>query len=357
MTGVGLVTCLGGDASITWKRLIAGERGYDPADSLGRVLGCPVEHRRPLALIAQAAREALADADLEAGDCGCGVVVGTSRGLQADWERTGGLELPDYGAPARTVAALTGSLGAVNAVATACTSGAWAIGTGLQWIRWGLCERVIVGAVDAALTPLNLAGFRRAGALASGPCRPFDRRRTGFVLAEGAALLVLETERAARRRGARPYARLLAFATNADAYHPTAPHPAGEGLERATRACLTMAGLPAVDGIGAHGTGTEAGDAVEAAVIARLYGTRVPVYAPKGALGHSLGASSAIEAVLACLALRHGQIPPIVGLDEPAFDLDFVRCEPRSAPRSLLLHSLGFGGQNACLLFEACPAS
>ncbi|UFP94558.1 beta-ketoacyl-[acyl-carrier-protein] synthase family protein [Gloeobacter morelensis] len=352
ITGLGIVSCLGGEARTTWKRLLAGERGYEPGEPVGRAGTVQAETGRVVALVQQAAREALADAgSREAFDFG--VAIGSSRGLQADWEngRTGPLIGLD--APVHAVAALAGTQGPLAALSCACASGAWAIGTGYRWIRWGLCDRVLVGAADAAITPLNLAGFRRAGALARDACLPFDRCHSGFVLAEGAAVLVLEAEEVAHGR---PYTRIRGFSATCDAFHPTAPHPEGEGLARAIERCRKQAPGLSVGAVHAHGTGTAAGDPVEAAVIARLYAPGTPVIACKGSLGHSLGASSAIEAALACLALQTGQLPPIAGLTDPIAPLAFVREAFRTSMTTLMLHSLGFGGQNTALLLEACPS-
>lgn len=356
ITGVGLVGCLGSDARTTWKRLLNGEQGYNAGEPVARAVEITAVRARAIALVERACREALVDAGLEYRQAESGVVIGSSRGLQADLE-TGYLRNPlaaGPAAPASAVAKLVGSGGPTSALACACATGAWSIGLGYRWVGWGLCERVIVGATDAAITPLNLAGFRQAGTLASGQCRPFDRRRDGFTLAEGAAVLVLEAQSLAEARSARPYARIRGFAAANDAYHPTAPRPDGEGLARVLRQCFKEAGIGAdeIDGVIAHGTGTSLNDAVEAAVIERIYGAAVPVSACKGSLGHSLGASSAIEAVLGCLALRTGWLPPSVGLAEPAFELDFVRTARASHPRTLMLHSLGFGGQNTALLLE-----
>ncbi|AGY56890.1 beta-ketoacyl synthase N-terminal-like domain-containing protein [Gloeobacter kilaueensis] len=353
ITGIGVASCLGLDAATTWKRLLTGERGYSAAQPLGQAGDLALESSRAIALIERAACEALADAALSTGGADLAVAIGSSRGLQADWESSGGRQNLGLDAPARAIARLIESPGPVSALSCACTSGAWAIGTGYRWIRWGLCDRVLVGATDAAITPLNLAGFRQAGALARTACRPFEREREGFVLSEGAAALVLEAESVAQGR---PYARLLAFAATDDAYHLSAPHPEALGLERAVRRCLQDAGLLSADVIHAHGTGTTLGDAAEAKLIARLYGATTPVIAFKASLGHSLGASSAIEAALCCLALRDGLLPPIVGLEHPIAPLAFVREPTNRSPATVLLHSLGFGGQNAALLLEACPS-
>ncbi len=347
VSGIGVATTLGLQTSPLWKRLNAGERGYSPSDPHGRVHDLQQIDGRAIALVQQAARSAMEDAEVSGP---MGVAIGSSRGLQADWERTGGLVALQLDAPARAIAALVESTGPVSALACACATGSWSIAQGYRWIRSGLCDRVIVGAVDAAITDLNLAGFRKAGSLSPRSCRPFDCERTGFILAEGAAVLILEAEDSVHRR---PYARVRAFAATCDAYHPTAPHPEGEGLERAIHRCLAEAGSSQVDAVIAHGSGTRLSDPIEAAVIERVYGAGTPIAALKGSLGHSLGASSAIEAVVGCLALQAGGLPPVWGLERPIRDLRFVREASAIRCKTLMLHSLGFGGQNTALLLEA----
>jgi 3-oxoacyl-[acyl-carrier-protein] synthase II len=295
---------------------------------------------------------ALKDAQVET-TAAFGVIIGSSRGSQADWEESGGTQLLELAAPMWAVANLVEPHGPVEAITCACATGAWAIGTGYRWIQWGLCDQVIVGAVDAPITPLNLAGFRKAGTLASTHCRPFDLRRDGFVLSEGAAVLILESETVALERGIRPYAWIRGFAANSDAYHPTAPRPDGSGLERVTRQVFADSGFSAVSAISAHGTGTPMNDALESAVIARLHGLEIPVISAKGQIGHSLGASSALETALACQVLRTGILPPIANLEQPLSELHFIRTATSAAVNTVLLHSLGFGGQNTALLLEA----
>ncbi len=298
-----------------------------------------------------ATRMALKDALVES-TAECGVIIGSSRGSQADWENSSGVQLLDLAAPMHAVVNMVEPRGPVEAVACACATGAWAIGTGYRWIQWGLCDQVIVGAVDAPITPLNLAGFRKAGTLASKYCRPFDQQRDGFVLAEGAAVLILEAETTALERGIHPYAWIRGFAANSDAYRPTAPRPDGSGLERVTRQALAESGFSSVSAISAHGTGTPLNDALEASVIARLHRPHIPLISTKGQMGHSLGASSALETAIACQVLRTGILPPIANLEQPIAPLHFIRSATPTDLDTVLLHSLGFGGQNTALLLE-----
>jgi 3-oxoacyl-[acyl-carrier-protein] synthase II len=351
VSGIGVVSCLGVGIDLTWKRLLLGELGYLPG-GCGNIEDFSVMTHRAAQLAMTATRMALKDAQVET-TSECGVIIGSSRGSQADWEKSGGTELIELAAPMRSVANLVGSRGPVEAIACACATGAWAIGTGYRWIQWGLCDQVIVGAVDAPITPLNLAGFRKAGTLATTHCRPFDRQRDGFVLSEGAAVLILESENVALERGILPYAWIRGFAANSDAYHPTAPRPDGSGLERATRQVFVDSGFSTVSAISAHATGTPMNDALEAAVIARLHGTEIPVISAKGQLGHSLGASSALETAIACQVLRTGILPPIANLEQPLSELNFIRTATLADLDTVLLHSLGFGGQNTALLLEA----
>jgi 3-oxoacyl-[acyl-carrier-protein] synthase II len=206
------------------------------------------------------------------------------------------------------------------------------------------------------------AGFEDDPTAAS---RPFDRARSGFVMAAGAAAILLEAEDVARDRGARPLAVLAGFGASSDAHHPTAPHPAGRGAAQAMRACLADAGIDAhdpaqaaeaVDHVNAHGTGTPAGDAAEAAALTEVLGPRaggVPVTATKSSTGHLLGAAGVVEAVVSVRTLTDQTLPPTLNLDDPEFeDLDLVRASARPhAVGTVLSTSFGFGGHNAALLF------
>ncbi|HEY2389259.1 MAG TPA: beta-ketoacyl-[acyl-carrier-protein] synthase family protein [Candidatus Binatia bacterium] len=242
-------------------------------------------------------------------------------------------------------------------LSTACSSSANALGAALDWIALGRADVVVAGGTES-LCRMTFAGFNALHALSLEPCRPFDRGRSGLSLGEGAAILVVESAEHAARRGARAHAELLAYGNSADAHHLTAPHPEGTGAILAMRRALERAGLEpdAIDYINAHGTGTPLNDAVEAAAIAAVFGDAAPhlaVSSTKGAVGHTLGAAGAIEALATILALRDGFLPPTVNLDDPdpACLLDLVpRTSRPAALRYALSNSYGFGGNNTSVV-------
>jgi 3-oxoacyl-[acyl-carrier-protein] synthase II len=228
---------------------------------------------------------------------------------------------------------------------------------------------MVAGGAEAAITPLGVAGFASAKALSfrndapDKASRPFDRDRDGFVLGEGAGVIVLEEIEHARRRGARVYAEIIGYAMNSDAYHITAPPEEGEGAVRCMELAIHDAGVSKSDigYINAHGTSTMA-DAIETTAIKQVFGDyayRVPVSSTKSMTGHLLGAAGGIEAVFSILALHHGILPPTINLDhpDPACDLDYVPNRARPAALNVALsNSFGFGGVNACLLFQRSEA-
>jgi 3-oxoacyl-[acyl-carrier-protein] synthase II len=268
---------------------------------------------------------------------------------------------PLLGAPisasADVVAAAFGITGPRLMLSTACSSSATALGVALDWIRLGRADAVVAGGTES-LCRMTFAGFNALHALSLEPCRPFDRRRSGLSLGEGAAIVVLESAERATRRGAPVHAELVAYGTSADAHHLTAPHPDGAGAALAMRRALARAALAPeeIDYINAHGTGTPMNDAVETAAIKAVFGPaarRLAVSSTKGAVGHTLGAAGAIEALATVLALRDGFVPPTVNLEEadPDCDLDFVPQGSRPAAlRFALSNSYGFGGNNTALV-------
>jgi 3-oxoacyl-[acyl-carrier-protein] synthase II len=284
----------------------------------------------------------------------CSVVVGSSRSYQTTWEefvRSGitdrALEyLPHM--PAITVARQVGSNGAVLAPMAACATGIWSIERGYQMVASGQAERVIVGAVEAPIGPLSVVGFRQMGVLAKDGCYPFDQQRQGLVLGEGGALLALETRVAAESRAARIYGRILGAAMTNDALHPWGIG-GGAGAEAVHR-CLEYSGLaaPEIDYVHLHGTGTQLNDRHEAELVDQFFPT-VPVGGSKGAIGHTLGAASAIGTVFTIQALYHQTLPPSVGCKDLAFDLNLLRVATPTPLRHALCWSFGFGGQNAVL--------
>lgn len=372
VTGIGL-SCSLGSLLTSWQRLLAGETG------IRRHQPFPELSPRPLGLISQVPTQlndlthltvaaALQDAGLETPMPNCGVVIGSSRGCQASWEqlaqqmyqaREQGSRLILHPSPewldtlphqaAITAARQIGSTAPVLAPMAACATGIWAIARGFELIQTGRCQRVIVGAVEAPITQLTLAGFEKMGALAKTGCYPFDKRREGLVLGEGAAVLVLESTDLALSRGVSVYGKLLGFGLTSDAYHTNAPDPKGRSAIAAVKQCLDRSHLSPseIDYIHAHGTSTRLNDSTEAHLFQQLFSQGVPVSSTKGATGHMLGASGVIGAAFCLMALKHQLLPPCVGLKEPEFDLDFVTAPHQDEIRQVLCFSFGFGGQNA----------
>ncbi|WP_035799015.1 beta-ketoacyl-[acyl-carrier-protein] synthase family protein [Kitasatospora mediocidica] len=399
VTGIGLVTPAGIGTAANWTRICSGLptaatdpelRGLpvdfscrvpDSDDLVPRGLRWQLDRYGQFALAA--AQQAVADAALDPNGWDGGrvaVVLGSAAGgiasLEAQHRRLndGGpgavspmlmpMFLPNMAAGRISIELRTG--GPCLHTATACASGATAIGTALGLLRSGACDVALAGGADAMVTPLCAAAFAKMGALSTRrtdpgrASRPFDADRDGFVLGEGAAVLVLERAAHARARGATVHALLAGYGASADGHHPTAPHPEGAGLARALADALADAGAtPAeVDHVNAHGTGTPLNDLREAHTLRRVLGSHPAVTSTKGVTGHTMGAAGAIEAAYTVLALAHGQIPPTANLrsPDPRIDLDLVTGRARAAPLSLALsNSSGFGGQNAVLVFRAAP--
>ena len=259
-----------------------------------------------------------------------------------------------------------GAKGICYTPTSACSSGAHAIGEAFRLIRLGEQDAVIAGGAESALTPLGLGGFIALKAVSSRndeperASRPFDRHRDGFVMSDGAGILVLEEMEQAKRRGAKIYAEVIGYGANADAYHMTAPSPEGEGAMRCMRMALRSAGLSPleVDYINAHGTSTPYNDATETIAIKRVFGehaARLAVSSTKSMTGHLLGAAGGVEGVYSVLALKHGMLPPTINYEEPdpECDLDYVPNIARQVPiRVAMSNSFGFGGTNACIVFR-----
>ena len=257
--------------------------------------------------------------------------------------------------------------GPSSANSDSCASGAIAIGNAFRTVRDGYADIMLAGGVEVPLAPLTFGSFDVIRAMSTRnddparACRPFDRGRDGFVMAEGGALLILEEREHARRRGAPVYGTVLGYGSTNDAYHMAAPLPSGAQAARAMRSALDEAGMAPedVEYINAHASSTPLNDVMETSAIKQVFGPhayRVPISGTKAMHGHSLGATGAIEAAICMLALRHAYLPPTLNLEEadPACDLDYIPGTGREvAVRSVLSNSFGFGGINACLVFGA----
>jgi len=365
VTGIGIVSALGADTAETWQRLLQAECAIALRHPFRDLAAYPLAMmgKQPAALddlLNSAVTEALEAAGLSGSLPDCGVVVGSSRGYQARWERCLSQHhiedwpgsLPHMAAVA--IARQIQSRGPVLAPMAACATGLWAIAQGADLIRSGQCDRVLVGAGEAAITPLTLTGFAQMRALAQTGCYPFDTQREGLVLGEGAAMLVLESESVAQLRSARIYGRVLGAGLTADANHISAPDATSQvGGLTAVRHCLRRSDLTPADisFIHAHGTSTRLNDAYEADLIRAIFPPDVRVTGSKGATGHTLGASGAIAAAVCLLALHHQILPPCVGLRTPAFNLNLVTRSQSAKLSTALCFGFGFGGQNAVVAF------
>lgn len=404
ITGLGLVTPLGTGVDKTWKALCAGESGigritrFDPTGYDAQIAG-EVKDFDPAQFIEKkeikkmdtfihyavgASQLAVDNANLTVSPeeaTRVGVYIGSGIGGLGSIEHYHDV-LKEKG-PGRVspffipmtiinlasgqVAIRVGAKGPNSCAVTACATGNHCIGDAYRLIQRNDADVMIAGGAEAAITPLGVAGFASAKALSfrnSEPTkasRPFDKDRDGFVLGEGAGVVVLEELEHARARGARIYAELIGYSMNSDAYHITAPPEEGEGAVRCMELALKNAGVTKTDigYINAHGTSTMA-DAIETKAIKHVFGEqayRIPVSSTKSMTGHLLGAAGGIEAVFSILALHHGILPPTINLDhpDPACDLDYVPNQARPAKIQVALsNSFGFGGVNACLIFRKC---
>jgi 3-oxoacyl-[acyl-carrier-protein] synthase II len=400
VTGLGAVTPLGADAPSTWRAALAGESGIDfirsfdasgfPVRIAAEVtdwdptsVASPKELRkldRNVVLALAAAREAVADAGIDGFDpYRVGIVVGSAIGGIAGIEEQVGV-FRDRGAdrvspffiPSVLVDSASGQLaislgfrGPNHAVVSACATGSTAIGEAAELLRRGDADAVLAGGTEAALTPLILAGFCAMRGLAAEDehppraSRPFDATRAGFVMGEGACILVLEELEAARKRGATIYAEVLGYGSSNDAHHMAQPEPEATGVAEMMRAALRRAGVePAQVGyVNAHGTSTPLGDAAETKAIKDVFGDhayRLAVSSTKSMTAHCFGAAGAIEGMMCVLALRDGVLPPTINyrVPDPDCDLDYVPNEARRAQVDVALsNAMGLGGHNGCVLF------
>ncbi|MEH2306701.1 beta-ketoacyl-ACP synthase [Nostoc sp.] len=378
VTGIGLVSALGGSLEDSWKNLIAGKSGirlYQPFPEIKPLpLGLIAQQPSELAMLTQmVVTSALRDAGLVPPLADCAVVIGSSRSYQASWEMlarqmykdaenfpVSDFEnwldiLPHINAIA--AARQIGATGMVLAPMAACATGIWSIAQATLLIQTGQCQRAIAGAVEAPITPLTLAGFQQMGALAKTGAYPFDLQREGLVLGEGAAVFVLESAELAKQRQAKVYGEILGFGLTNDAYHSNSPEPGGKSAIAAIKQCLERSCLTLsdIDYIHAHGTATQLNDQMESMVIQRLFPQGVAVSSTKGSTGHTLGASGALGVAFSLMALKHQILPPCVGLQQPEFDLEIVTAARLSKIRQVLCLSFGFGGQNVAIALAKSP--
>ena len=383
LVAAGAVTPFGGDLDAFWSGLVTGSDGISaierfPVDDLRVGRGGEIKKLRPLPggrrvrsratqLLLAAAEDLLARAAISAEPSRIAVVLGTALGGVEELERAmapGGRARHAvdalYDSPAHALARRLGARGPVMTVGAACAAGATALGTGADLLRADVVDVVIAGGYDA-LCRFVMRGFDALRSLTRERVRPFDKRRSGLLLGEAAALVLMTRE--AATSGPR-LGRLLGHASASDGSHISAPDPNGRGLEFAVRAALDEAMLTAddIEFVSAHGTGTPLNDRIEAEVLRRTLGqraSRIPVNSIKGALGHSMGAAATLEALTCLLASRDGVVPHTVGLEEPdpVCDLDHVIGSPRAVrPHVSLSTSLGFGGCNAALVLEGATA-
>jgi 3-oxoacyl-[acyl-carrier-protein] synthase II len=401
VTGLGATTPLGGDVRSTWRALVAGQSGacllddewaadlpvriaakaaVDPATVLAPPRLRSLDRSQQFALIA--ALEAWHDAGEPAVErerlavvvsSGIGGLITAldqydvlrSRGARRVSPFTVPMIMPNGGAA--VVALELNAQAGAHAPVSACASGAEAVAVGLELIRSGRADVVVCGGTEAVAHPLPLAAFAAMRALSSrhdepqAASRPFDKQRDGFVLGEGAAVLVLEARQHAEARSATSHARLAGAGLASDAHHIAAPDPEGAGAARAMTAAISDAGLLPTDigHLNAHATSTPAGDVAEAIAVRRSFGAHadaLAVTATKSCTGHLLGAAGALEAIVTCLSLRHRSVPAIRNLDDPddEIGLDLVQVTPRELkPGSAALsNSFGFGGHDVALVFR-----
>ncbi|MEF8793536.1 beta-ketoacyl-ACP synthase II [Thiohalorhabdus sp.] len=403
ITGVGMVTPVGNNTADSWEAIASGKNGidtitrFDASDFPSRIAG-EVRGFDPVDYIAKkdvrkmdtfihygigAAAMALDDSGLAITDDNAervGVAIGSGIGGLPFIEKAhegylngGPRKISPFFIPASIinmvsghVSIMYGAKGPNVATVTACATGTHAIGDAARLIQYGDADAMVAGGTEACVSPLAMGGFAASKALSTRnkeperASRPFDREREGFVLGEGAGVMVLEEREAAIARGARIYAEVGGYGMSADAYHMTAPSEDGEGAARCMRHAIADAELDPGDigYVNAHGTSTPHGDKVETQAIKSVFGdhaNRLAVSSTKSMVGHMLGAAGGVEGIVTALALHHGLIPPTINLDhsDPDCDLDYVPEEARSMQADAALNnSFGFGGTNATLVLK-----
>jgi 3-oxoacyl-[acyl-carrier-protein] synthase II len=395
ITGVGAVTPLGLGASTLYEGWVSGRSGiedgvgrcadFDPTVSLSVKEARRTDRCTQLTLVAaaEALEQAGWDGERPYANERVGSVVGTGIGgigtlvhyqdilREHGPERVSPLAVPLMmaNAPSASVAMRWGFEGPSYGTVSACAAGAHAIGTGVRMIQAGEADAVVCGGSESALNELAEASFRAMDAISNcGVSRPFDARRDGFIMAEGAGMLVLEDAEAAEARGAEVLGEIVGYGATSDAHHLTAPHPEGLGAERAIRLALRDAGLEPddIDYVNAHGTSTPLNDRTETIALKRALGKRaseIPVSSLKSSVGHLLGAAGAVETIVTALALRDRVAPPTLNWEEPdeGLDLDYVPgtarpLEVNGKPPVAISDSFGFGGHNAVICLRGAVA-
>ncbi len=413
VTGLGLVTPLGGDVETSWNNILASKSGagritrFDPSDYACKIAcevkpadheygfdpGLRVDHKvqrqvDPFIVYGiDAAGQALEDSGLtdmsEEERYRAGVSIGSGigglPGIESEslvLHEKGPRRVSPHFVHGRLINLISGQvsikyglMGPNHAVVTACSTGAHSIGDAARMIVLEDADVMLAGGAEGAICPLGIAGFAQARALSTNfndeperGSRPYDVDRDGFVMGEGAGVVVLEEYERAKARGAKIYAELIGYGMSGDAYHVTAPHPEGAGGYRAMAAALARAGISPedIDYINAHGTSTPLGDELELGAVRRLFGSAidgVSMSSTKSAIGHLLGGAGAVEAIFCILALRDQIVPPTLNLDNPSEGTTGVDLVPHKAKerqvRAILNNSFGFGGTNASLVMRA----
>ncbi|PAX09540.1 beta-ketoacyl-ACP synthase II [Sphingomonas lenta] len=413
VTGLGLVTPLGADVETAWRNIIGSKSGagpithFDPSDQKCRIAcevkgkdheygfdpGKRVDHKvqrqvDPFIVYGiDAAGQALEDAGLtdmpeseriRAG-CSIGSGIGGLPGIESEsivrHEKGPGRVSPHFvhgrliNLVSGQVSIKYGLMGPNHAVVTACSTGAHAIGDAARMIALDDADVMLAGGAESAICPLGIAGFAQARALSTNfndqpekASRPYDRDRDGFVMGEGAGVVVLEEYEHAKARGAKIYAEVVGYGLSGDAYHVTAPHPEGAGAFRSMEMAMRKSGLDLtdIDYINAHGTSTPLGDELELGAVRKLFGNAVgtlSMSSTKSAIGHLLGGAGAVESIFCILAMRDGIVPPTLNLDNPSENCAGVDLVPHVAKerkvKAVLNNSFGFGGTNASLVMKA----
>ena len=413
VTGLGLVTPLGADVETAWANLIAARSGvgpitrFDASDQKCRI-ACevkPADHEYgfdpskrvdhkiqrqvdPFIIYGiDAAGQALEDAGLtemseaerlRAG-CSIGAGIGGLPGIASEsivCETKGPGRVSPHFVHGRLINLISGQvsikyglMGPNHAVVTACSTGAHSIGDAARMIAMDDADVMLAGGAEGAICPLGIAGFAQARALSTGfndtpekASRPYDRDRDGFVMGEGAGVVVLEEYERAKARGAKIYAEVIGYGLSGDAYHVTAPHPEGSGAFRSMEMAMRKSGLALsdIDYINAHGTSTPLGDELELGAVRRLFGDALgglSMSSTKSAIGHLLGGAGAVESIFCILAMRDQIVPPTLNLDNPSENCVGVDLVPHVAKKrqvkAVLNNSFGFGGTNASLVMKA----